>query len=150
MPLYDGMEARLREHLERVANGDRVPMIVIGCFTDVQFAAINTGRAALDLHLLEQNEIVFIGRHLHTSRSKDGYHLDDIVRQILSALSDDALAHIDAIVSYTQNPNARDDGYGNQVHDRAVFEMTAKKPRAELYSVMPKGDKLKPNKKGRR
>jgi hypothetical protein len=47
-----------------------------------------------------------------------------------------------------QNPNARDDGYGNQVFDRAVFEMTAKKPRAELYSVIPKGDKLKPNKKG--
>lgn len=119
-------------------------MIVIGCFTDVQFAAINASRAAMDLHLLEQNQIVFMGRHLHASRSKDGYHVDDIVLQIISALSADALAHLDSFVSYTQNPHARDDGYGNQVNDRAVFEMTARKPRAELYSVMPKGDNFKP------
>ncbi|WFU31469.1 hypothetical protein QA635_33855 [Bradyrhizobium brasilense] len=147
LPLFEGMEAVIRQHLERLANGDKVPMVVIGCFTDVQFAAINAGRAALELHLLEQNEILFIGRHLFASRSKDGYGIDDIVRQILSALSEEALAHIDTFVSYTQNPNARDDGYGNQVNDRAVFEMTAKKPRAELYSVMPKGDANKPTKK---
>jgi hypothetical protein len=125
-------------------------MIAIARFTDVQFAAINAGRAALDLHVLEQNEIVFIGRHLHTSRSKDGYHIEDIVTQIVSALSVEALAEIQTHVSCMQNPNARDDGYGNQVFDRAVFEMTAKKPRAELYSVIPKGDTIKPNKKGRR
>jgi hypothetical protein len=142
------MELTLRRHLERLAQGDKVPMIAIARFTDVQFAAINAGRAALDLHVLEQNEIVFIGRHLHTSRSKDGYHIDDIVRQIVSALSAEALAEIQTHVSCMQNPNARDDGYGNQVFDRAVFEMTAKKPRAELYSVIPKGDKIRPNKKG--
>lgn len=121
-------------------------MIVIGYFTEVQFAAINASRAAMDLHLLEQNQILFMGRHLHTSRSKDGYHIDDIVTQIVSALCADALAHLDSFVSYTQNPNCRDDGYGNQVNDRAVFEMTARKPRAELYSVMPKGDNIKPRK----
>jgi hypothetical protein len=141
------MEVTLREHLARVAGGDRPPMVAIGQFTELQFATINAGRTALDLHILEQNEILFIGRHLHASRSKDGYHLDDIVRQILSALSEDALAHIDTFVSYTQNPIARDDGYGNRVNDRAVFEMTARKPRAELYSVMPKGDTIKPTKK---
>ena len=135
----------MREHLKRLSNGDKVPMIVIGRFTEVQFAAINAGRTALDLHNLEQNEIVFIGRHLHTSRSKDGYHITDIVTQIASALCEEALAHIDTFVSYTQNPLAREDGYGNYVHDRAVFEMTARKPRAELYSVIPKGDQIKPN-----
>jgi hypothetical protein len=144
------MEVTLKDHLERLAKGDKVPMIAIARFTDVQFAAINAGRAALDLHALEQNEIVFIGRHLHTSRSKDGYDIDDIVKQIVSALSEEAVAEIQTHVSCMQNPNARDDGYGNQVFDRAVFEMTAKKPRAELYSVIPKGDKLKPNEKGRR
>lgn len=134
----------IREHLERLGKGERVPMTIIGCFTEVQFAAINVSRAARDLHLLEQNEILFMGRHLHASRTKDGYHIEDIVTQIVSALSADALAHLDSFVSYTQNPNARDDGYGNQVNDRAVFEMTARKPRAELYSVMPKGDNIKP------
>lgn len=147
LPLYEGMEIILRVHLERIANGDKPPMIAVGRFTEVQFAAINEGRAALDLHILEQNEILFMGRHLHRSRSNDGYHVEDILRQILSALSIDALAHINTYVSYTQNPNAREDGYGNQVYDRAVFEMTARKPRAELYSVMPKGDLKKPTKK---
>jgi hypothetical protein len=150
LPLYDGMEVTLREQLECLAKGDKVPMKVIARFSDVQFAAINAGRAALDLHVLEQNEIVFIGRHLHTIRSKDGYQIEDIVKQIVSALSEDALAEIQTHVSCMQNPSARDDGYGNQVFDRAVFEMTAKKPRAELYSVIPKGDKVKPNKKGHR
>jgi hypothetical protein len=140
------MEATIRGHLERLAKGERVPMIIVGYFTEVQFAAINASRAAMDLHLLEQNEILFMGRHLHASRSKDGYHIEDIVTQIVSALSVEALAHLDSFVSYTQNPNTRDDGYGNQVNDRAVFEMTARKPRAELYSVMPKGDNIKPGK----
>ena len=126
MPLYNGMEATLRAHLERLARGERVPMIAIGRFTKVQFAAINAGRAALDLHVLEQNEIIFIGRHLHSSRSSDGYHIDDIVRQIVSALSAEAIAEIQTHVSFMQKPNARDDGYGNLVFDRAIFEMTPK------------------------
>lgn len=147
LPLYEGMEVTLRIHLERIASGDRVPVIAIGHFTEVQFAAINEGRAALDLHVLEQNEILFMGRHLHKSRANDGYQIEDIVRQIMSALSVEALAHINTFVSYTQNPSAREDGFGNQVYDRAVFEMTARKPRAELFSVMPKGDLKKPTKK---
>ena len=73
-------------------------MIAIGYFTDVQFATINAGREALDLHLLEQNEILLIGRHLHASRSRDGYDIDDIVEQILSSLCEEALAHIDTFV----------------------------------------------------
>jgi hypothetical protein len=38
----------------------------------------------------------------------------------------------------------RNDGYGNMVRDRAILELTQRKPRAELYSVMPKGDTIKP------
>lgn len=148
MPLYDGIEATICGHLERLAKGERVPMIVVGYFTEVQFTAINASRAAMNLHLLEQNDILFMGRHLHASRSKDGYLIEDIVAQIASALSADSLAHLDRFVSYIQNPNMRDDGYGNHVNDRAVFEMTARKPRAELYSVIPKGDKIKPWKRG--
>jgi hypothetical protein len=149
LPLYVGMEVRITDHLERLARGERVPMIPIGCFTEAQFEAINVARTARGLHLLEQNEILFIGKHLLRSRSDDGYSIKDIVAQIASALSEDARAAIDKFASYIQNPNGRDDGYGNLVYDRAVFEMTARKPKAELYSVMPKGDKLKPNKKGR-
>jgi hypothetical protein len=138
------MEATIRDQLARLAKGERVPMIAIGCFTEAQFQAINASRAAMDLHPLDQNEIVFMGRHLYASRSKDGYGIEDMVAQIVSAISPESVAHLDVFVSYTQNPNPRDDGYGNRVNDRAIFEMTARKPRAELYSVMPKGDKIKP------
>ncbi|WP_293730808.1 hypothetical protein [uncultured Actinobacillus sp.] len=44
-----------------------------------------------------------------------------------------------------ENPHQRHDGYGNLVNDRAILELTAKKPRAELFSVIPKGDSIKPN-----
>lgn len=43
----------------------------------------------------------------------------------------------------------RDDGYGNEVFDEAIFELTARKPKAELYSIIPKGDRNKPKNKGR-
>jgi len=147
LPLRPGASKAIKQNLARCESGERPPLIVIGNFTKKQFAEINARRLALGLHELAQNEIVFIGRHLYESRSKDGYSIDDIVTQIESALCADSVADIEKFVSYTENPNARDDGYGNAVRDRAVFEMTARKPRAELFSVIPKGDTNKPKKK---
>ena len=43
-----------------------------------------------------------------------------------------------------KNKTARNDRYGNQVCDEAVFELTLRRPKAELFSVIPKGDKSKP------
>jgi hypothetical protein len=146
MPLSEGAEELIRQQFTRLAAGERVPLIAIGSFTTQQFLAINVGRVQHDLHELAQNEIVFIGKHLYISRTQDGYSIDDIVAQIVSAICEDAVASIERFVSRTQNSVARDDGYGNMVHDLAVFEMTAKKPRAELFSVIPKGDANKPKK----
>ncbi|TAM49722.1 MAG: hypothetical protein EPN57_25020 [Paraburkholderia sp.] len=39
-----------------------------------------------------------------------------------------------------QSTVLRDDGYGAMVRDEAVLELYARKPRAELFSVIPKGD----------
>jgi hypothetical protein len=119
-------------------------VIAIGCFTPVQFEAINIGRANLELHVLVENEMLFMGRHVYASRAKDGYEIDDIVAQIRSALSVEAVAEIQRHMSCIQCTQGRADGYGNVVHDRAIFEMTAKRPKAELFSVIPKGDKNKP------
>ena len=44
----------------------------------------------------------------------------------------------------------RDDGYGKQVRDHAVLELTARKPRVELFSVIPKGDGRQKNDKAPR
>ncbi|MGX5723308.1 hypothetical protein [Shinella zoogloeoides] len=146
MPLYKDAEKAIAENLLRLSLGERAPMIAIGHFTEVQFAELNVQRAAVGLHLLEDNEILFIGRHLYESRSRDGYTRDDMIEQILSAVSPTSVSFTSEIVTFTQNPNPRSDGYGNMVNDRAVFEMTKKKPKAELYSVMPKGDQNKPPK----
>lgn len=85
-----------------------------------------------------------MGRHLYNSRSKDGYNIEDMILQISSSLSEYAVVVINDKMSGIRNPNPRDDGYTNLVNDQAVFEMTARKPKAELYSVVPKGDNVKP------
>ena len=61
-------------------------------------------------------------------------------RQIESALVPDSIVIANPKMTAMQNPQTRDDGYGNAVHDRAIFELTQRKPRAELFSVIPKGD----------
>lgn len=144
MPLYVGAAAAIREQLLKLEKGERSRLIVIGEFTKLQFFEINRSRVALDLHELEQNQIVFIGRHLFASRSADGYSIDDIVDQLTSAMSESSIAHVQRMASFIQNPIARADRFGNWVNDRAVFEMSARKPRAELFSVIPKGDTKKP------
>lgn len=144
MPLAIDASDRIRANLFAVSCGQRVQIITIGTFTLSQFDEINRARVGLELHPLELNEILFMGRHLFKSRSEDGYSIDDMVSQIESALCEDAEVSMNKFMSCLQNPVGREDGYGNVVYDRAVFEMTARKPRAELFSVMPKGDANKP------
>lgn len=144
MPLYQGAATSIFENLCTIARGERAPMIAIGFFTETQFSGLNIQRAAVGLHLLEDNEVLFIGKHLFLSRTRDGYCIDDIIEQIVSAMEPCSIPQTDKIVTFIQNPNGRLDGYGNSVNDRAVFEMTNRKPKAELFSVMPKGDYKKP------
>lgn len=146
MPLAIDARDRIRANLLAVSRGQRVDIITIGTFTIPQFVMINTARISLDLHPLELNEILFMGKHLHKSRAADNYTIEDMVAQIESALCEGAEVSMSKFMSCLQNPTARADGYGNMVHDRAVFEMTARKPRAELFSVIPKGDVAKPQK----
>jgi hypothetical protein len=49
-----------------------------------------------------------------------------------------------------ENPRERLDRFGNMIHDRAIFGCMSRHPRPELFSVVPKGDKIRPEKqKGR-
>lgn len=146
LPLYDGADSKIRANLERLATGERVSLIAIGFFTDGQFEAVNAGRIALDLPVLEQNEIVFIGRHIFRSRTNDGYTVEDIIDQISSCLASTSVVNISNHWSRIESSTKRCDKYGNEVIDWGIFEMTARKPRAELFSVIPKGDINKPNK----
>ena len=44
-------------------------------------------------------------------------------------------------------PTLREDGYGNRVRDEGICELTRRKPRIELFSVIPKGEFVSPTQK---
>lgn len=91
---------------------------------------------------LEQNEILYIGRHHYESRVvRDGCNIDDLLKQIESTLSDKSRVIMAQRMTAIQSITPRNDGYGNPVNDRAIFELTRKKPRVELFSVIPKATK---------
>lgn len=145
MPLYQDAKYLVRANFEAIAKGDRVRTVTIGKLTDTQFEAINTYRASAGLPELENPEIVFLGKHIYNSRvNGDGYTIDDVMDQIESALEETALVHLSLKMSALQAAVPRADRYGNMVRDRAVLELTQRKPRAELFSVIPKGDTKKP------
>jgi len=45
-----------------------------------------------------------------------------------------------------KNTVSRLDRLENTVYDEAILESTRFRPNPELFSVLPKGDKIKPNK----
>lgn len=145
MPLNDDAMEILRASLEMLAQGERPLVVTIGVLTTEQYAAINAYRSKHGLPDLASPEVVFLGRHLYHSRAvKDGYSIDDILDQIESAMSDTAIAIATHKMTALRSTTVRHDRYGNQVIDEAVFELTQRRPKAELYSVIPKGDKNKP------
>lgn len=145
MPLYQDAKYLLRANLEAIERGERVRAVTIGVLTGAQFAAINAYRSSAGLPEVENPEIVFLGKHLYNSRvAQDGYTIDDVMDQIESALAETAVAHLNPKMSGLQAAIPRADRYGNTVRDLAVLELTQRKPRAELFSVIPKGDTNKP------
>lgn len=147
MPLYHNAFELIRANLETLQKGARVELVAIGRFTDEQFETINEHRQRNKMPLLESPEIVFFGSHMYDSRvNKDNYTINDIMLQIQHAIVETSVLKF-AGMTALRSTIRRADGYGNMVLDEAVFELTRRKPRAELYSVIPKGDKNKPPKK---
>jgi hypothetical protein len=136
----------MRASFERIAQGDKPFGVVIGTLTAEQLEAINQIRARHNPSLPPvTGEVLFYGRHLYKSRViRDGHTVEDVLDQIASAM--DAASQVGPHPEMTvlQNPHGRADRYGNVVKDLAVLECTARHPRPELFSVMPKGDRRKP------
>lgn len=144
MPLYTNALELIRSNLEQLRDGERPKFVAIGKLTDQQLLVINQKQEEVGMPTVQCNEILYMGRHHYNSRAiKDGYTIDDLLKQIESALSESSVVENNKVL---KNINLRDDGYGNMVEDRAVFEMTAKRPKMELFSVIPKGDNNKPPK----
>lgn len=140
MPLYQNAIGLIRLNLEMIQAGEKPKVVSVGYLTEVQHQAINQIRQAEGKPLLAEPLVIFMGRHLYNSRSADGYTVDDMLAMIESAMSSDALAHATHTLTGILNHNIREDAYGNKITDLAVFELYAKRPKAELYSVIPKGD----------
>jgi hypothetical protein len=117
---------------------------VIGHFTDIQLSAMNQERAGRNFPPMRP-EVLFVGLHVYESRIEgDGYSVADVVAQIISAMHETCIFKVNPKMNSLISCTPRDDGYGNLVLDEAVFECSAKYPKAELLSVIPKGDKIKP------
>lgn len=141
MPLYDDALPLIRANLEycqRNPNYKPRP-VTIGTLTEEQLNRINELRAEDGLPLMRA-EVVFIGSHLYKQRTKQNYSIDEIIEQIVSAMSAQSRVVESYYMTAIQNPNPRIDRKGNVVTDRAIFECTKKYPNFELFSVVPKGD----------
>jgi hypothetical protein len=147
MPLSEGALDAVCAQLEAIARGERVHIITIGDLLPDQVALLNRLRESLGLPIVG-SELVFLGRHIYRSRiAQDGYTVADVRAQLASALHETALVQITGRSStIMQATSFREDGRGNQVRDEAVFELSSRTPRIEVYSVIPKGDKIRPRK----
>jgi hypothetical protein len=152
MPLYTDAVQLIRANLEQIAQGKKVRAIAIGTLTERQLGAINLSRASRANPLpVVIAEVLFLGQHIYNSRViRDGYTIDDVIDQIVSAMDSTATFIPTSRAAAIQNHAKRLDRYGSMVQDMAIFECTTRHPRPELFSVMPKGDiapNLKPKNK---
>jgi hypothetical protein len=147
MPLYADAPNVLRRQLEQIRNRQAIRVVPIGTLTIAQLTAINAARADQRLRPIIE-EVVFFGRHIYKRRIvEDGYTIEDVIEQISSVMESVSVVLADlAPMTIMENPNRRADRYSNFVRDRAVFECSARHPRPELFSVIPKGDSTKPSK----
>jgi len=144
MPLHAGALISIRTQLESIAPGTRVGLIEIGVLTPHQFNSINVAPSQLGLQSVESPVLVYLGRHHFVSRTRQGYGVADLLTQLEFAMAADALPHVSMRGTCLLSCKPRHDGYGNEVVDQAILEATARKPSVEVFSVIPKGDRFRP------
>jgi hypothetical protein len=146
MPLYPNSKDLIRKNLEALQAGQRVPHIAVGRLTREQIEAVNAQQAAAGLPL-SIDEVVFVGRHIHKRRIvEDGYTIEDVIDQIESAMEAGSKVIASNYMTAIRNPVARVDRLGNLVHDEAILECSRYRPNPDIFSVVPKGDRIKPQK----
>jgi len=144
MTLYANALSTIRIQLQKLANGQRVTAVEIGRFTLLQHDELNELRASEGFSPLIDPTILFVGSHLYKSRVlRDDYTIEDVIDQIASAFGPTSVLTHSRNMTVLRSTVSRADRYGNMVLDEAVFELVQKKPKAELFSVVPKGDNLK-------
>lgn len=147
MPLHADAEALIRKNLEALRDGKRVKPVSVGTLTADQLATINKYRTKKQQLPPIEADVLFFGSHIYERRVEtDEYSIDDVIDQIQSAFRDTS-AVINGKMTALKNSTKRADRYGNSVSDEVVLECSRKYPKAELFSVVPRGDKIKPKDK---
>jgi hypothetical protein len=76
--------------------------------------------------------------------------IEDVIEQIESAMDEASEVIANDYMTAIRNPVARADRLGNLVNDEAILECSRYRPNPDIFSVIPKGDRIKPQKaKGR-
>ncbi len=114
-------------------------MVAIGFLTEKQLGDINAVRRGLKLHEIENPAVVYIGRHHYESRSKDGYVINDMWLQVSSSMDSNSVVIAGPRMTTMQNPTPRVDGYGNNVRDMAVFELSQRQATSGTLLGYPEG-----------
>jgi hypothetical protein len=144
MPLDTHAVNLIRHNLEEIAKGKKVRAVRVGYLTEKQLLAINEDRKNRDFPPMVA-EVLFVGSHAYASRVvRDGYTIEDMIDQIVSAMSADSVIEIRPKMSAMTNPLIREDRYGNRVKDKVVFECSVRHPKVELFSVYATGATVKP------
>jgi hypothetical protein len=144
MPLYPNAKGLIRNNFLTLQAGQRVPRLVVGKLTKAQIEAVNAQQAAEGLPQ-SIDEVVFVGRHIYKRRIlEDGYTIEDVIEQIESAMDEGSEVIANEYMTAIRNPVAREDRLGNLVHDEAILECSKYRPNPDIFSVIPKGDRTKP------
>lgn len=147
MPLNANAAELIRGNLVKIHRGRKAWPVVIGCLTDAQLEILNAERERRGFKTMVA-KVMFVGAHIYDSRVvQDGYSFDDVITQIESAMHETAILKIEPKMNGLVSCVEREDGYGNRIIDWGVLECSMRFPRPELYSVIPKGDHIKPSKK---
>lgn len=142
MPLFSDGRDLILHQLYRLAHGESVGIVEIGHLTDAQFNNLCEMKLELEHPVPGSPILVYKGKHHFESRVlKDGYCIEDLAIQIECALSVDSVVIIEKHMTALVSQLTRLDGYGNTVRDRAILELQQRKPKGEVYSVIPKGDR---------
>lgn len=142
MALSNNAELLIRGNFAAIMRGQKINLSQIGSLTEKHLAKLNAYRSLRGWEPLT-GEIVFHGRHIYNRRIvENGYTIDDVIKQIFTAMAKGGILRITPKMTVIQSSTKRMDGYSCLVCDEVVLECTNREPYVEIYSTIPKGDRL--------
>ncbi|OFV50045.1 hypothetical protein [Oligella sp. HMSC09E12] len=138
----------IRKGLLDISNGENNKYVRLkDAMTPQQFDSLVTQRKAMDASYPFKNNFIIDLDHIYDTRVlRDGYNIDDVMKQVKSATSRKSEVFVDPARKQNNliNPYGRDDGYGNVVKDRIGIDLRGV---PQYRTVIPKGDTVMPTKK---